>query len=278
MLYTMKDGIVDSAKERLLGKKTGISTGFHDLDQSLGGGLQDGFLYVLGGRPAMGKTSFALNLTSNICEQGKKVLYYSLEMNGENLIKRLIMLESMNDKAEYDDAVRKIKGYRLLVNDDSETLVEVIGAYTEGDTGGDPERDEDDADLIIIDYLQLLRTFEDKNDPEHDKLEYICRKLKEKAMERQIPVILLTNLSRTLEKRKIKNRRPLLCDLHECDPAAVYADVVMFLYRDEYYDPDTELKSIAEVRIAKNVTGLGSESRLAYIGCGRFCNMQNEEE
>lgn len=278
MIHTMKDGIVDIAYEGLLGKKTGISTGFHDLDQSLCGGLQNDYLYVLGGRPAMGKTSFALCLASNLCKHGKKVLYYSLEMNAENLVKRLITLESMNKKDEYEKTVRRIKGYRFLVNDDPETLVEVIGAYNEGDNGGDPDRDEDDADIIIVDNVQFLRSFEDENDSDHDRLEYICRVLKEKALERHIPILLLTNLSRTLEKRKIKNRRPLLCDLHEWDPVSVYADVVMLLYRDEYYDSDTDRKGIAEIKIAKNVTGLGAVCELVYLGCGRFWNMRSIEE
>ena len=267
-IYTMKEGIVDKAVESLLGCRTGISTGFKDLDRYLEGGFQEGYLYVLGARPVMGKTSLALSMAANMCKSGKKVLYYSLGLNAENLSKRLIMILAGDNKDEYEKTADQIKDYRMVIDDSPNAPVEIIGNYTcDGIVI-------DDAEIIIIDYLQLLDVAMDWHgtdaDFDHVKYSRICTTLKELAWKKRIPIVLLSQLSRTLEKRPRHDRRPRMVDLHEYNKVAELADVVMFLYRDEYYYADTELKGIAEVIVSKNVTGVSGTCRLANVGYGRY--------
>ena len=264
MIYTMTDGVVDRALLNIYVTKNTIPTGYPELDEMIEGGFQNGHLYILGGRPGIGKTAFALNIATNILGKlKKKVLYYSLHIEAESIVKRLIKMVSFGkDDEGLRNAADEIRDYDLIIDTDSNLLL--MGERIDEEPGYD------DISLVIIDDLQHLSSgFEPGGE---------CRLLKKKAEEMDVPILLLCNLSGTLEERHITERRPILPDLYDAyygDTALVNADVIMLLYRDEYYNPETELKSIAEVSIDKNSTGLTGKCELAYISQNmRFCSLE----
>lgn len=276
MTHDLKDGIIDRVLDAMTCKTSGLSSGFPDLDRLLEGGFQNGSLYVLGSRPAMGKTGLALSIASNICKEGKRVLFYSLGNSSENIVKRLIRMVSGDCESSYKEAIGIIEKYNLIIDDSEGVPVEVIGMYC--DDGSVLEKE--DEDIIIIDYLQLIDAIMDGRDTDADtdivKKAFICKTLKALARKMNIPILLLTQLSGTLEDRPIDARRPKMADLATYDAAGEMADVVMFLYRDEYYNPYTERKGIAEINICKNETGLSGCCQLAYTGFGQYMGIEFE--
>jgi len=258
---------------------TGTPTGFVDLDR-ITAGLQPSNLVVIGARPAMGKTSFALGLTAHAAMTAKRpVLFFSLEMSKLEITKRMLCSEAKvdatairNGKLKDEDwsklaqAMGRLGDAQLWIDDDPNITVMDIRAKArrlkskEGDLG-----------LVIIDYLQLM-TGRGSAENRQVEVSEISRGLKILARELECPVIALSQLSRGLEQRT--DKRPMLADLRESGAIEQDADVVMFLYRDEVYNADSADMGQAEVLIAKHRSGPTGVVRLAWLPhYTRFANM-----
>ncbi|MBE5901230.1 MAG: replicative DNA helicase [Lachnospiraceae bacterium] len=261
------------------GSVTGIPTGFIDLDYRTSG-LQPSDLVILAARPSMGKTAIVLNIAQNIAVKEKKTTaIFSLEMSKEQLVNRFLSAESRVD-------AQTLRNGNLQA-EEWERLVEGAGVIGESkliidDTPGItvPElrskcrkyKLEYDLSIVIIDYLQLM-TGSDKIESQQQKISDISRSLKSLARELQVPVVALSQLSRAVEQRP--DHRPMLSDLRESGAIEQDADVVMFLYRDEYYNKDSPDKGIAELIIAKQRNGPTGTVYLAWIGeHTRFANLE----
>ena len=252
------------------GKLTGVPTGFIDFDNRTAG-LQKSDLILLAARPSMGKTAFALNIAQNAAiRNGVPTAIFSLEMSKEQLVNRMLCSEAMID------AQRLRVGD--LQDDDWPKLVDAMGPLSEApiyidDTPGASPMDvrskcrrlkmEKGLGLILIDYLQLM-SGNGKNDSRQQEISEISRSLKAIAREMEAPVIALSQLSRACEQRA--DHRPMLSDLRESGAIEQDADVVAFLYRDEYYFPETEKKNQAELIIAKQRNGPTGTVDLAWLG------------
>ena len=256
---------------RAKGNVTGIPTGFIDLDYKLSG-LQPSDLVLVAARPSMGKTAFVLNIAQHVAfRQNKCVAIFSLEMSKEQLVNRLFALEAHVD-------VQLIRSGNLK-DTDWEKLIEGAGIIGKSDliiddTSGISVSElrskcrkykmERGLDLIIIDYLQLMSgSTVRRNESRQQEISEISRALKGIARELDVPVIALSQLSRAVEQRP--NKRPMLSDLRESGAIEQDADVVMFIYRDDYYNPDTKDKNIAEIIIGKQRNGPIGTVRLAWI-------------
>ena len=256
---------------RAKGNVTGIPTGFIDLDYKLSG-LQPSDLVLVAARPSMGKTAFVLNIAQHVAfRQNKCVAIFSLEMSKEQLVNRLFALEAHVD-------AQLIRSGNLK-DTDWEKLIEGAGIIGKSDliiddTSGISVSElrskcrkykmERGLDLIIIDYLQLMSgSTVRRNESRQQEISEISRALKGIARELDVPVIALSQLSRAVEQRP--NKRPMLSDLRESGAIEQDADVVMFIYRDDYYNPDTKDKNIAEIIIGKQRNGPIGTVRLAWI-------------
>lgn len=247
-----------------------IKSGLLELDEVLGGGFKSGNVYTLVGRPAMGKTAFAVNVTKNQIENQKKVVYFSVEMQKLSLVNRLIKtigqikgnMDMLSDKAleKSIHASRIICKSDLLIDDTPGISVDEIDANLSIDVYKD-------ADLIIIDYLQLLSA----KDPETNKafdtrkneMRYICKRLKEIAIKRDVAILVLSQLSRYAEQRI--DHHPIISDIRDVSGVEEMSDVIMFLYRDQYYNKDTELKNIAEINVLNLETNEQIQTSFAFI-------------
>lgn len=252
------------------GKLTGVATGFIDFDIKTAG-LQKSDLILLAARPSMGKTAFALNIIQNAAiRQNIPVAVFSLEMGKEQLFNRMLCAEA------YIDAQKLRTGE--LSDTDWESIVFAMGPLTSApiyidDTPSISPMDirskcrrlkvEKGIGLIVIDYLQLM-SGNGKNDSRQQEISEISRSLKAIAREVDAPVIALSQLSRACEQRS--DHRPMLSDLRESGAIEQDADVVSFLYRDEYYFPDTEKPNQAELIIAKQRNGPTGTVDLAWNG------------
>lgn len=258
---------------------TGIPSGYIDLDEKLNG-LQPNALYIVGARPAMGKSAFALGMASHAAlEQRKPVLFFSLEMSHMELTQRLLCAEAKvdstrmrNGRLHAEDwpkittAVGRLAEAPIFIDDNPNlTIMEIRGKARRlkakmGDLG-----------LIVIDYLQLMtgRTSAENRQVE---IAEISRGLKILARELEVPVVALSQLSRSLEQRA--DKRPMLSDLRESGSLEQDADVVMFLYRDEVYNAESPDSGMAEVIVAKHRSGPVGTTRLAFLGhYTKFDNM-----
>lgn len=267
------------------GTVTGIPTGFIDLDYKLSG-LQKSDLILIAARPSMGKTAFALNIAQHVAfRQNLAVAIFSLEMSKEQLMNRLFSLESHVDA--------QILRTGNLKDTDWEQLIEGAGVIGKSrmiidDTSGItiPEmrskcrkyKLEMGLDLVIVDYLQLMSGSGGRsNENRQQEISEISRSLKGLARELNIPIIALSQLSRAVEQRT--DKRPLLSDLRESGAIEQDADVCMFIYREDYYFPDTEDKNIAEIIIAKQRNGPIGTVRLAWMPqYTRFGNELRQQE
>ncbi|MCI8293718.1 MAG: replicative DNA helicase [Hespellia sp.] len=253
------------------GNVTGIPTGFIDLDYKLSG-LQQSDLVLIAARPSMGKTAFVLNIAQHVAfRQNKHVAIFSLEMSKEQLVNRLFALEA------HVDAQRLRTGN--LNDTDWEKLIEGAGVIGKSkliidDTSGISVSElrskcrkyklEHGLDVIIIDYLQLMTgSARRSNESRQQEISDISRSLKSIARELNVPVIALSQLSRAVEQRT--DKRPMLSDLRESGAIEQDADVVMFIYRDDYYNPDSKDKNIAEIIIGKQRNGPIGTVRLAWL-------------
>ena len=276
--YTpIKDVLIESFTklEELYNQKskiTGIPTGFYDLDDKTAG-LHGSDLILVAARPAMGKTAFALNIAANAAiKANTPVAVFSLEMSKDQLVNRILCIEAMVDS-------NKIMTGKLE-EDDWSKLASVVGPISDSgifidDTPGisimeirtkcRKLKNEQHIGLIVIDYIQLVQGSNNrKNGSREQEIAEISRSLKILAKELDVPVIALSQLSRAVEQRP--DHRPMLSDLRESGSIEQDADIVMFLYRDDYYNPDTEDKNISEVIIAKHRAGSTGTVKLLWMG------------
>ena len=272
----LKDVLVESFTklQELYNRKqhiTGVPSGFIDLDYRTAG-FHGSELILIAARPAMGKTAFALNIASNAALRANvPVAVFSLEMSKEQLVNRILSSESMVDS-------NKIRTGKLDEEDWSK-LAETIGPLSEGemyidDTPGINIMEirakcrklkiEKNIGLVVIDYLQLIQGTGRRNGSREQEISEISRSLKILAKEIDVPVIALSQLSRAAEQRP--DHRPMLSDLRESGAIEQDADIVMFLYRDDYYNQDSEKKGIAEVILAKHRGGSTGTVDLRWIG------------
>ncbi|EOS74548.1 replicative DNA helicase [Dorea sp. 5-2] len=266
------------------GTVTGIPTGFIDLDYKLSG-LQPSDLVLIAARPSMGKTAFVLNIAQYIAfKKEKGVAVFSLEMSKEQLVNRLFSLESQVDA----QAIRTGN----MKDSDWEKLIEGAGIIGSSrliidDTPGISISElrskcrkyklEHGLDIVIIDYLQLMTgSVGRSSESRQQEISEISRSLKGLARELNVPVIALSQLSRAVESRP--DKRPMLSDLRESGAIEQDADVVMFIYRDEYYNKDSEFKKQAEIIIAKQRNGPVGTVNLAWLGeYTKFANLSRQE-
>lgn len=258
----------------------GIPSGFADLDSKTLGFLP-GQLVIVAARPAMGKSAFALNILTNAAvKSNKSVVYFSLEMGKEELVNRILSAEAMVDS-------QKIRSGKLE-DEDWISLTNASGTLSEAkiildDSAGFSPIElrarcrklkmEYDIGLIVIDYLQLMDASKTNASRQADISE-ISRSLKVLAREINVPIIALSQLSRAPEQRP--DHRPMLSDLRESGSIEQDADIVMFLYRDDYYNPETEKKNVAEVIVAKNRQGSTGTVELAWLPqYTKFANYYN---
>lgn len=267
------------AASRMKGSVTGIPTGFIDLDYKTSG-FQPSDLILIAARPSMGKTAFVLNIAQYMAfHNDVTVAVFSLEMSKEQLVNRLLSLESKVDS----QAIRTGN----LSDDDWAKLIEGAGTIGKSnliidDTPGISISDlrskcrkyklENNLGIVMIDYLQLM-TGSKKTDSRQQEISDISRSLKELARELNVPVVALSQLSRAVEQRP--EHRPMLSDLRESGAIEQDADVVMFLYRDDYYNKDSDMKGIAEVIIAKQRNGpIGTVNLVWLPNYTKFANIQ----
>lgn len=242
------------------GGLTGLSCGFKDLDK-LTSGLQKSDLILVAARPSMGKTAFTLNIASYVGLHGGKVAFFSLEMSKEQLMQRMLCAEGGIDATRLRTGQLDAKEWnRLVETADRLSRAPIYIDDTAGITVMELRskarrlKAEQGLDLIIIDYLQLMQGRPSRNgDNRQQEISEISRSLKALARELDVPVIALSQLSRSVESRQVK--KPMLSDLRESGSLEQDADIVMFLYREDYYDKDTENKNITEIIIAKHRNG-----------------------
>ena len=281
----IKDILVDSFTqlEELYNRKqhiTGVPSGFTELDYKTAG-FHGSDLVLIAARPAMGKSAFALNIATNAAVRGNvPVVIFSLEMSKEQMVNRILCSEAMVDS----NKVRTGK----LEEDDWTKLAGSIGPLSDAeiyidDTPGISVMEirakcrkmklEKNIGMVVIDYLQLVQGSNKRNGSREQEISEISRSLKILAKELNVPVIALSQLSRAVEQRP--DHRPMLSDLRESGAIEQDADIVIFLYRDDYYNKDSEKKDIAEVIIAKHRGGSLGTVELLWLGSyTKFVNLE----
>ena len=272
------NAIEEAARTR--GRVTGIATGFIELDYMLTG-LHPAELILVAARPAMGKTAFVLNIAQHAAfKDGRCVAMFSLEMSKEQLVTRLMASEAMvdfqqirtgelrdSDWEKLLEGASLIGNSRLILDDTATSLSEIRSKCRK-------YKQSQDIDLVVIDYLQLMSgSAARRNESRQQEISEISRALKMLARELNIPIIALSQLSRAVEARQ--DHKPMLSDLRESGAIEQDADVVMFLYRDEYYNPDTEKKNLAEVIVAKQRNGATGSIELVWLG--QYTKFANKE-
>ncbi|HJJ12058.1 MAG TPA: replicative DNA helicase [Clostridiaceae bacterium] len=286
----IKDVLVDAFTEleQLYNQKqhiTGVPTGFIDLDYKTAG-LHNSDLILIAARPAMGKSAFALNIATNAAVKAKvPAVLFSLEMSKEQMVNRILCSEAMVDS----NKVRTGK----IDDDDWIKLADTMGDLSEApiyidDTPGISINEirakcrklklERNIGLVVIDYLQLVQGSSKRaSGSREQEISEISRSLKILAKEINVPVIALSQLSRAPEQRP--DHRPMLSDLRESGAIEQDADIVMFLYRDDYYNEDSEDKGLAEVIVAKHRAGSTGTVKLVWLGnYTKFANMERYRE
>ena len=242
------------------GGLTGLSTGFKDLD-ALTSGLQASDLVLVAARPSMGKTAFTLNIAAHAAMRGHSVAFFSLEMSKEQLVQRMLCSEGAIDSQRLRTGQLEGEEWgKLIGTADKLSKAKIYIDDTPGITVMELRsksrrlKAEHGLELIVIDYLQLMQGRSTRNsDSRQQEISEISRSLKALARELNVPVVALSQLSRSVESRQVK--KPMLSDLRESGSLEQDADIVMFLYREDYYDQDTENKNITEVIIAKHRNG-----------------------
>ena len=272
-IYDRLQRLGDDGREDLLG----IPTGFGLLDRIMTG-LNRSDLILLAARPGMGKTSFALNIAANVAiKSGKKVAIFSLEMSREQLVERIMSSDALiagpkmrtgelspQEWVRLAACARELAKAPILVDDTAAITVPEMKARL---------RRIRDVRLVIIDYLQLMSGSGMRNENRVQVISEITRSLKVMAKEMNVPVLVLSQLSRQTEIRSEK--RPVLSDLRDSGSIEQDADIVLFLYRDAYYNRDTEEQNIAECIVAKNRHGETGATKLVWDGTHtRFTNME----
>ena len=282
---SMKDILVDTFTqlEELYNRKqhiTGVPTGFSDLDYKTAG-LHNSDLILVAARPAMGKSAFALNIATNAALRGNvPVAIFSLEMSKEQMANRILCSEAMVDSNKVRTGRIEDEDWSKLAMTSGE--LSDAGIYID-DTPGISVMEirakcrklklEKNIGLVVIDYLQLVQGSSKRAGSREQEISEISRSLKILAKEINVPVIALSQLSRAPEQRP--DHRPMLSDLRESGAIEQDADIVMFLYRDDYYNEESEKKNIAEVIIAKHRAGSTGTVELLWLGnYTKFANIE----
>jgi replicative DNA helicase len=256
---------------------TGVPTGYNDLDEQLAG-LQPSNLVIVGARPSMGKTAFALGAAAHAAMKGIPVLFFSLEMSHLEIAQRLLCAEARvdatrmrngrlldTDWGKISSAIGRLSEIPLYIDDNPNVTVMDIRAKARR------LKASRQLGLVVVDYLQLM-TGRSKAENRQVEVSEISRGLKILARELGLPVVALSQLSRNLEARS--DKRPVLADLRESGSLEQDADVVMFIYRDEIYNAESSERGTAEVIVAKHRNGPTGIAQLAFVGTyARFANM-----
>lgn len=268
------------------GEVIGLDTGFTSLNIKTQG-FQNGALLILAARPAMGKSAMAMNLAVNVATKNNgglaRVAIFSLEMSAEQLVERMIAADSSiklgqiksghipnSDWVRFTTSCSKLSQMNLFFDDSSAITVSSIRAKCR------KLKAEEGLDFVVIDYLQLIEgDSSTRNASQMEKVSKITRSLKLMARELEIPVLALSQLSRDVEKRDEK--KPVMSDLRDSGTIEQDADIVMFLYRDDYYNPGSERKGEADLIIAKNRSGQTSEG-LPFIFTGEYQRFKEKKE
>lgn len=255
--------------EEMEGNKT--LSGYNSLDK-ITGGFKAGEIIILAARPSMGKTAFSLNLLLNAAlGQKKSIAFFSLEMSSQSIVDRLLSTEtgipmtnitkgllSDDDYASIGESIAKLSEYDIYIDEESNTLPVIKSKLRK------IVIEKGKVDMVIIDYMQLINTVGMKYAGNRvQEVSEISRTLKEMAKELKCPIIALSQLSRENEKRP--DKQPILSDLRDSGSIEQDADLVVFLYRDEYYDPDTDKKGITDVLVRKNRNGEVGNAELRFI-------------
>ena len=279
--------VLESAIERIEeieNRGTGLSglpTYFSDLDYYLSG-LQEGNPVVLASRPSMGKSSLGLNIATNVAKEGKVVAFFSLEMTKEELVQRVLFSEAKVTSGDARkgqlgaekwsrvvEAASKVNNLPLYFDDAPVITVTDIRAKSRR------LKSSKGLDLIIVDYLQLMQS--SSGDNRQQEIAEISRNLKNLARELRVPILALSQLNRAAEARE--DKRPRLGDLRESGAIEQDADIVMMLYRDDYYNPGTEIPGVAEVNIVKNRSGQTGKVELFFSKeFTQFSNYSKQEQ
>ena len=272
---------IDKAS-KMNGYVTGVATGFIDLDYRTAG-MQPSDLVLIAARPSMGKTAFALNIAQNVAFRQKKcVAIFSLEMSKEQLVNRMFSLESNvdaqklrtgqladNEWERLIESAAEIGKSKLIIDDTPSISVSELRSKCR------KFKMEHDLSMIIIDYLQLM-SGSGKNESHQLEIAEISRNLKAVARELNVPVLALSQLSRGVEGRP--DHRPMLSDLRDSGAIEQDADVVMFIYHDDYYHPDTEKKGISEIIVAKQRNGpIGTVELVWLPEYTKFANLDRRK-
>jgi replicative DNA helicase len=273
------DSIQAAAKNK--GNVTGLSTGFYDLDYKTAG-FQPSDLILIAARPSMGKTAFVLNIAEYMAlHQGTTTAIFSLEMSKDQLVKRLISMHSKVDSQnirsgnlspedwiKITESVRAIGESNLVIDDTPGITVAQLRSKCR------KLKIEQNLGIVIIDYLQLMSGGK-RSESRQQEISEISRSLKALAREIDCPVVALSQLSRAVEGRE--NKRPMLSDLRESGAIEQDADVVMFIYRDDYYNKDSDEKGVSEIIIGKQRNGPTCTVKLAWLAdYTKFANLDVE--
>ena len=279
VIFSVVESIAAAAKSG--GTVTGIPTGFYDLDYKMAG-LQNSDLILIAARPSMGKTAFALNIAEYVTvKQNVTTAIFSLEMSKEQLAKRILAMNSRVDSQKLRTGDLSDEEWMDIV-DSAKTIGEtnLIIDDTPGISVGELRskcrklKIEKNLGLVMIDYIQLM-TGGKRAESRQQEISEISRSLKALAREIDAPIIALSQLSRKVESRD--DKRPMLSDLRESGAIEQDADVVMFIYRDEYYNKDTENPGVTEIIIGKQRNGPIGTVRLGWKSeLTKFVNLQSE--
>ena len=262
------------------GSVTGLPTGFTDLDYKTSG-LQPSDFILIAARPSMGKTAFVLNIAQYMAfKKDKAVAIFSLEMSREQLMNRLFSMESKVDSQNLRTGNLKDEDWSKLIESagmigESKLIIDDTPGISIGELRSKCRKYklEHGLDIVIIDYLQLMTGSGRRTDSRQQEISDISRALKALARELNVPVVALSQLSRAVEQRT--DHRPMLSDLRESGAIEQDADVVMFIYRDDYYNKDSEDKGIAEIIIAKQRNGpIGTVNQVWLPDYTKFANIQ----
>lgn len=287
------DKLVMTSMERLVAASehgsevTGLPTGFEDLDR-LTGGFRAANLIVVAARPSMGKTALALCMAEHVAlAENKAVAIFSLEMSGEELTQRMLCSVAMVDASRMrsgrlsaDDWPRVSQAADRLSKapifiDDSEGMT-----VTEMRTKARRLKARHGLGLIVVDYIQLMEgapTLRRRDENRVQELSAISRGLKMMARDLEVPIIVVSQLNRSPDARN--DKRPMLSDLRESGAIEQDADMVLLIYRDDYYEPDSESKGIAEVNVAKHRNGPTDRVKLAFMGTyAKFASLANDHD
>jgi len=283
--FTHIGEVLETAYERIAnlyesdGHITGVPTGYSDLD-TMTSGFQNSDLIIVAARPSVGKTAFALNIAQNVAVRaGLPVAIFSLEMAKEQLVQRMLCAEAYidghklrNGLLDDDDWPRLSMGVSTLGN--APIYIDDTPGITVPEMRSKLRRLKSQYGLgfVVVDYLQLIHGRRYGGDNRQQEISEISRMLKQLARELEVPVVALAQLSRSVEQRQDKH--PMLSDIRESGSIEQDADIVAFLYRDDYYDPETERQNIVEVIISKQRNGPTGKVELVFLkNYNKFVNM-----